>query len=102
MTEHYYDEKRNFVRMEIEAQITFKIKGKNNLTHHGISHNLSATGLSMTTDCKLDEGNEIELVMNPSSDRLPPFVAEGKVLRVEKSTHDPAKFEVSVLLTKTI
>ncbi len=101
MTDYDYEEKRNFVRMNIETQITYKVKGSDGQSHHGTSDNLSATGLSMKTDYALEEGCEIELVMNPSGDRLPPFVAEGSVLRVEADDSAPGQYQVSISLTKT-
>jgi hypothetical protein len=101
MSNHDYDEQRNFFRMSIETLITYKIKNSDGRSHHGISGDLSATGLYMSTDSALKEGDEIELVMNPSGDRLPPFVAEGRVLRTTIAEDDVNKFHVSIELTKT-
>jgi hypothetical protein len=39
--------------------------------------------------------------MNPSSDKLPPFLAQGKVVRVDISSDKAHHFNVSVELTKT-
>jgi hypothetical protein len=99
MTDYDYDEKRDFLRMNIETQITFTIKGSDSQSHHGLCDNLSATGLSMITSYALEEGCKIELIMNPNGDRLPPFVAEGTVLRVEAKGSD--KFHASISMTKT-
>ena len=55
----------------------------------------------MTTDLALKAGDKIDLVMNPNGDRLPPFVAEGTVLRTTIAENDPNKFHVSIQLTKT-
>ncbi|PCH63174.1 MAG: hypothetical protein COC04_04725 [Gammaproteobacteria bacterium] len=97
MAEH--EEKRHFVRMNIETQVTYSIQGENAITHHGTSGDLSATGLHMITDYALAENDIISIVMNPSGDRLPPFVAEGKVMRVEPDENNANKFRVSVELT---
>lgn len=99
MAEH--EEKRHFVRMSIEAQVTYTIKGAEEVTHHGISGDLSATGLYMVTDFAPAENDIISIVMNPSGDRLPPFVAEGKVMRVKPDEDHKGKFDVSVELTQT-
>jgi len=101
MSDHNYDEKRDFVRMNIETQITYTIKNSDGQTHQGKSGDLSATGLYMETDFALSEGDEIDIVMNPNGDRLPPFIAEGKVIRVTNNDSDESKFHVSVTLTKT-
>jgi len=100
MANNDYDEKRDFVRMNIDTQITYKIKGGDGQSYTGISENLSATGLSMDTSYQLSKGDEIELIMNPSGDKLPPFVAEGTVLRIEEKSTD--KFHASISLTKTL
>jgi len=101
MSNHVYDEQRNFFRMSIETQITYTIKNSDGRSHHGISSDLSATGIYMCTESALKEGDEIELVLNPSGDRLPPFVAEGRVLRTTIAENDTNKFHVSIELTKT-
>jgi c-di-GMP-binding flagellar brake protein YcgR len=95
------DEKRNFARMSVSTQVTYTVLGQSQIAHHGTSGDLSATGLSMVTDYKLVEGDEISIVMNPSSERLPPFVAEGRVVRSVPDEDHPNKFKVSVELTKT-
>jgi len=102
MSDYGSDEKRNFVRMNIETQITYTVKNSDGQPHHGRSGDLSATGLYMHTDYKLSEGDEISIVMNPSGDRLPPFTAEGKILRVTiDEGHKQNAYHVSVTLTKT-
>tara|TARA_R110001606_G_scaffold361754_7_gene515329 strand:- start:246276 stop:246584 length:309 start_codon:yes stop_codon:yes gene_type:complete len=101
MSNHDYDEQRNFARMSIETRVTYKIKNSDGSSHHGISGDLSATGLYMATDFALKEGDVIDLVMNPSGDRLPPFVAEGTVLRTTIAENEINKFHVSLELTKT-
>jgi len=99
MTEH--DEKRHFARMNIETQVTYSVKGLEDITHHGVSGDLSATGLYMLSDFAPKEGDTINIVMNPSGDRLPAFVAEGIVMRVNVDDNYTNKFHVSVQLTQT-
>ena len=102
MVDHNYDEKRDFVRMNLETQITYTVKNSDGQSHQGKSGDLSATDLYMHTDFKLSEGDEISIVMNPSGDRLPPFTANGKVLRVTTDEGDKqTSYHVSVTLTET-
>lgn len=101
MSNHDFDEQRNFARMSIETAVTYKIKNSDGRSHHGFSDNLSATGLHMTTDILLREGDIIDLVMNPSGGILPPFIAEGTVLRVARAENDINTFHISIQLTKT-
>jgi hypothetical protein len=101
MSNHDYDEQRNFFRMSIETLITYKIKSSDARSHHCISSDLSAIGLYMSTDSALKEGDQIELVINPSGDHLPPLVAEGRALRTTIAEDDINKFHVSIKLPKT-
>ena len=98
MIDYDYDEKRDFIRMNIETHITYTIKDSDRQSHDGLCDNLSATGLSMVTRYALEEGCKIELIMEPNGDKLPPLVAEGTVLRVEEKGSE--KFHVSISLTK--
>lgn len=96
-----YEEKRDFVRMRIDTQITYSLNGNSEVTHQGNSMDLSAKGLYMVTDFQPAIGDTIDIVMNPSSERLPPFVAEGKVIRSEPNEDKANLFNVSVELVNT-
>ena len=98
MTSINYQEKRGFIRMNIETQVTYTVKNSEGVSHHGYSQNLSATGLYMTTDYEVNIGDTIEIVMNPSGDRLLPFVAQGNVIRCEQDENNDTIFHVSVEL----
>lgn len=97
MADYTYEEQRDFARMNIETQLSYAIKNKDGQSYTATSNDLSATGLAMTTDHKLSLGDKIDIVMNAAGDRLPPFVAEGKVIRVENN--DNESFNVSVSIT---
>ena len=97
MTNYTYDEKRDFARMSIDTRVTYTLKSASGTTHHGISHDLSATGLAMTTDYELIVGDKIEIVMNAADELLPPFIADGNVLRVVSNENQT--FDVSISLT---
>lgn len=101
MTGNYYEEKRNFVRMQIDTQVTYTLNGNADVTYHGKSMDLSATGLLMITDHQLTVGDKIEIVMNPSGERLPPFIAQGSVIRSEPSQGRARAFNVSIKLVST-
>ena len=101
MSGHDYDEKRDFVRMNINTQIIYTIKNSDGQTHHGNSGDLSAKGLYMTTDFELSEGDKIDITMTPNGDSLPPFNAEGIIIRVTADEDKKDLFHVSVNLTKT-
>jgi Tfp pilus assembly protein PilZ len=101
VVDEVYEEKRGFVRMQIDTLVTFTIKGKSEKTYHGISQNLSATGLYMTTEDAVNIDDEVEFIMNSSNQKLPPFVAAGKVIRCETDQTDSKLYHVSVSLSET-
>lgn len=101
MADNYYEEKRNFVRMQIDTQVTYSLNGNSDEVHHGKSMDLSATGLLMLTDYQPNVGDNIEILMNPNGDRLPPFIAHGTVIRSEASEDKTHSYSVSIELTST-
>ena len=50
MSPNDYDEKRAYHRMKIDTPITFSLSGDKEITHRGISKNLSASGLLIQSD----------------------------------------------------
>jgi hypothetical protein len=101
VAEQNFEEKRDFVRMRLDTLVTFTIKGESSQEYHGTSHNLSATGLYMTTQQAPAIGTEIELVINSSNQLLPPFAAEGQVVRCIVDDKEANLFHVSLKLSHT-
>lgn len=101
MPENLHDEKRQFVRMRIETLVHFTILGQSEPVYYGTSHDLSATGLYMTTEEKLAIDTEIEVIMNSEGKMLPPFVAHGTVRRCVADDDNPSLYHISVELTET-
>jgi hypothetical protein len=95
MVAHNYDEKRTFIRMQVETLVTYTIDG-DATNHSGISLDLSATGLQMRSDYAPSEGAEIEVMMNTTSDRFPPFTAKGRVIRVIPDDMHANQFLISI------
>jgi len=90
-----YDEKRTFIRMQVETLVTFSINSEKT-SHSGISLDLSATGLQMRSDYAPPESATIEVVMNTASVRFPPFTASGKVIRVVPDESHADQYLISV------
>lgn len=101
MSEKLYDEKRQFVRMRIETLVHFTIHGQSEPVYYGTSHDLSATGLYMTTEVELEPDTEIEIIMNSEGKMLPPFVAHGVVKRCIADEKTPNLNHISIELTET-
>lgn len=96
-----YEEKRSFARMRIETEVSFSLKTEPDHRYIGISLDLSATGLLMHSAFAPEAGSELQLEMHTDNDRLPPFVAEGTVLRVEPETPEPGRYLISIALSHT-
>lgn len=101
MSESQHDEKRKFIRMRIESIVHFTVIGGSGSVYYGTSHNLSTTGLYMTTEQPLELGTEIEIIMNPEGKMLPPFVAQGKVIRSVTDEDDHTLNHISIEFTET-
>lgn len=98
---HDYEEKRLFFRMRLETEVSFSVKGQTNKTYRGVSQDLSAAGLLMHSDFPPELDTELSIEITTDNDRLPPFVAEGKVIRVEPNNPQPGRYLISVALTAT-
>lgn len=96
-----YEEKRSFTRMRVETTVSFNVNKNSDITYQGLSRDLSATGLLMQSDFAPPVGAQLHLEMHTENDRLPPFVAQGEVLRVEQDPADAGKHLISVALTAT-
>lgn len=95
-----YEEKRSYFRMRIETEVSFSIRGESG-GHTATSQDLSASGLLMVSGTAPEVGSELNIEISSGDARLPPFVAEGKVLRVEPNSPAPGQYLISVALTRT-
>ncbi len=98
MADDHYQEKRDFIRMRVDTQVTYTLNDKADDIHHGNSIDLSATGLYMVTDYAPKVNDEVNILMNPSSERLPPFSATGKVIRCSTDKDNKNLYHVSIEL----
>lgn len=96
-----YEEKRSFTRMRVETTVRFNVNKNSDITYEGLSRDLSATGLLMQSDYAPPVGAALHLEMHTDNDRLPPFVAEGEVLRVEPDPAEANRYLISVALNST-
>lgn len=95
-----YEEKRLYNRMQVETHVQFTLNNSDTM-HEGISHDLSATGMLLSSRFRPNEGDAIEIMVNSSNDRLPPLLAKGNVVRVVPDPDLPDHFLISTLLTMT-
>ncbi len=86
-----YAEKRDFLRMPIDCQLSFTAAGSS-LQQAGKVINLSSKGILFTTDERLAQGDRLEILLTPYSPETPPLEASVVVSRV---TDNDAVFEVA-------
>jgi len=96
-----HDEKRQFQRLNVETDLSFQV-GDRDIIHQGKSVDLSATGLHLMAAIAPQKGESIAIVMHPNNERLPPFEAEGEILRVDADTEDKGLFHIFISLTNTM
>ena len=74
-------ERRAFARMVINAPVTVY---QQQLVLEGICRDLSANGMSIEIEKNLyPEGSELQVSLATSSNLLPPFQAQARVIRVD-------------------
>ena len=92
-----YSEKRNFIRMFIDAPIEYCASGSDNW-QKGTGKDLSATGIAFIANEDYSEGDLIEVKLKPATDVTPPLEATVKVIRSEP--YEPGGYELSTIIDK--
>jgi len=77
-----YSEKREFIRMFINAPVDYAITGSDDWKS-GIGKDLSGGGLSFMTQDSLSEGDKVDVKLRPMSPVTPPLEAKVTVIRVD-------------------
>ncbi|MCM2678336.1 PilZ domain-containing protein [Echinimonas agarilytica] len=92
-------EKRNFIRMAVDAEVTIKrLNGSGLLVGRCI--NLSATGLLAEVTERLSVGESVELFIASTSEGVRPLEASATVQRVE--ANDTDMYEIGLVITNYI
>lgn len=82
MSGRSYEEKRDFPRMSIKADITYSIDGDGTM-YTGMSNNLSHSGIQFITERALSPGKSIEFRLASFDGKVDPLEAKAQVVRVE-------------------
>ncbi len=82
-----YDEKRDFIRIDIDCEITYKKADSDEPAVTGRVANLSGRGMMFISDTELDKDTLLEVNINPSNILTPALHANVKVVRVMKQRH---------------
>ncbi len=90
-----YDEKRDYIRMDVDCDITYKLADSNDQkTGHCTS--LSGAGVSFIAECAYDTGLAMEVNINPKNSVTPPMTAFIEVVRSSKQ--DDGNFEIAATI----
>ena len=76
-----YAEKRDFLRMPIDCELSFSKAGSSR-QYQGSVINLSSKGILFTSAEKFDQGTVLEITLTPSNSATPPMETEAVVTRV--------------------
>lgn len=91
-----YSEKRNFIRMRVDASMSFTLESSSE-KYNGRCRNLSGAGIMLETSKKLTVGNRINITLPSERSELPNLEALAEVIRVQ---HNPNShtFEVGLVI----
>jgi hypothetical protein len=85
-----YDEKRDFIRIDIDCEIVFKKVDSNDSAEEELTgqvSNLSGRGMMFISDVELEKDITLEINIKPTNILTPPLHANVKVVRVIKQRH---------------
>jgi len=80
-----YDEKRNFIRMFVNAKVNITDPKSGNI-FHGVGINLSGSGAMFTTDKAFDVGQKLTVDISSEQSQLAPLSAKFEVIRVTEDS----------------
>lgn len=86
-----YAEKRDFLRMPIDCEMSFSKTGDNK-QYSGSVINLSTKGILFTSSEGFDRGTVLQITLTPSNSDTPPMEATAVVTRV---TDNEVLFEIA-------
>jgi len=87
-----YDEKRDYIRMDIDCDINYKLADSNEIKT-GLCTSLSGAGVSFIADDSYDIGLAMEVNILPKNSVTPPMTAFIEVVR--SSALDDGTFEIA-------
>ena len=94
-----YDEKRDFIRVEIDTEILIKAPGLEDET--GRVKNLSGRGMMFISDNELEKESVVEVKINPEGHTVAPLHAHVRVVRVSKQRRGSG-FEIGAVIQEML
>lgn len=90
-----YDEKRDYIRMDIDCDITYRL-ADSDAVHHGRCTSISGAGVSFISDISYKPGKAMEIRVLPAKSVTPPMVAFIEVVR--SSLMPDGSFEIAAAI----
>ncbi|MDP3875931.1 MAG: PilZ domain-containing protein [Methylobacter sp.] len=87
-----YDEKRSYIRMEIDCDVTYKLAGSDEL-HHGRCSTISGAGVSFMAERAFEPGKAMEINVIPKNTVTPSMTAFVEVIR--STQQDDGSYEIA-------
>lgn len=91
-----YDEKRDFIRIDIDCEIVFN-KPESEEKKTGRVANLSGRGMMFISAEEIEKNSIMEVRINPSNVLTPPLHANVKIVRVVKQRHEDG-YEIGAVI----
>lgn len=91
-----YTEKRDFIRMTVDCQVSFTEVGSDKVSH-GTGKNLSGKGILFISRHEIKIGTLLDLTVSPENDVTPPLSAIVQVVRVEM-LEPGRRYEIGALI----
>lgn len=92
-----YDEKRDFIRLDIDCEIDFKKADSSDENLTGQVSNLSGRGMMFISDVELEKNGLLEIQIKPANILTPSLHAIVKVVRVIKQRHEEG-YEIGAVI----
>ncbi|QPK61926.1 PilZ domain-containing protein [Methylomonas sp. LL1] len=90
-----HDEKRDYIRMDVDCDITYKLADSNDIKT-GRCTTLSGAGVSFIADQAFDTGLAMEVSIIPKTSITPPMTAYIEVVRSSKRDNDQYEIAASI------
>jgi len=92
-----YDEKRDFIRLDIDCKIVFKKVDSDEEECTGQVANLSGRGMMFISETELGKNSTLEINIKPANILTPSLHANVKVVRVIKQRHEEG-YEIGAVI----
>lgn len=92
-----YEEKRDYNRMPVKTEVQFTLNDEDTL-YIGSSHDLSATGILMSSVCEAKAGDNIEVMIQTNDERFAPLMAKGTIIRADPDPDNEEQLIISAQL----